>query len=257
MTSLSSYSLLFLSMVISLSGLVHVVRTSPLFYSHTGLARIKWRDWLSDQILGRLGIERESLLARFMKIVSIVCRYGISAWAFRNISELSLIFLILTWVTLLVVETMRKSAQFYIPAKWENVSLKLDSEHFWLINLILLGVVELHIPTARPYGLGSLIVFYIMFSGESKNTILAAMEDIVSSLLGIVAITFLFGLNVDSLEILALILTTVVCARAMIRAILGRTWIKRKFWWIAQFCLMTSLIIKSLEVMGVFSLLAS
>jgi uncharacterized membrane protein HdeD (DUF308 family) len=152
---------------------------------------------------------------------------------------------------------MRKSAQFHIPAKWENVSLKLDSEHFWLINLILLGVVELHIATPRPYGLASLIIFYIMFSGESKNTILAAIEDIVSSLLGIVAFLFLFKLTLQSTGVLAAILAAVVCVRAIVRAILGRTWIKRKFWWIAQFCLMTSLIIKSLEVMGAWTLFTS
>ena len=257
MTSLLIYSFSFLAMVLSISTVVHIVRTSPLFYSHVGLARVKWRDWLADQVLSRLGIERESFLARFMKIVSIVTKYGLAAWAFKNLGNLSLIFWILTWVTLLIVEIMRKSAQFHIPAKWENVSLKLDSEHFWLINLILLGVVELHITTPRPYGLASLIVFYIMFSGESKNSILAAIEDIVSSMLGIIAFLFLFKLTLQSTEVLAAILAAVVCTRAIVRAILGRTWIKRKFWWIAQFCLMTSLIIKSLEVMGAWTLFTS
>lgn len=255
MTSLLGYSLRFFTMVMSISAVVHVVRTSPLFYSHIGLARVKWRDWLADQVLSRLGIERESFLARLVKVVSIVCKYGIAAWAFKNLENLSLIFWILTWVTLLILEIMRKSAQFHIPAKWENVSLKLDSEHFWLINLILLGVVELHIATPRPYGLASLIFFYIIFSGESKNTILAAIEDIVSSLLGIIAFLFLFKLTLESTEVLAAILAAVVCVRAIVRATLGRTWIKRKFWWIAQFCLMTSLIIKSLEVMGAWTLL--
>ncbi len=256
MISLIIYSLSFMTMVLMISLAVHITRTSPLLYSHIGFSRIKWRDWLADQILSRLGIERESFLARVVKIISIVTKYGIAAWAFRNLDRLSLIFWILTWVTLLIVETMRKSAQFYIPAKWENVSLKLDSEHFWLINLILLGVVDLHISSANPYGLGSLIVFYIMFSGESKNTILAALEDIVSSLLGVIAFIFLFKIDISMTETLSIVLVMVVLLRAIVRAILGRTWIKRKFWWIAQFCLMTSLIIKSLEVLGVWTLIA-
>jgi len=257
MTSLIYHSTSFFAMVMSVSLVVHIVRTSPLFYSHVGLTRVHWRDWIADQVLSRLGIERESFLARAMKIVATLTKYGMAAWSFKNINKLTLNFWILSWATLLIIETMRKSAQFHIPAKWENVSLKLDSEHFWLINLILIGVVDLNIISSQPLGLGSLLIFYIMFSGESKNTILAATEDIVSSLLAVVALIYLFKVEVNSIEYLGSILISVVCLRAIVRAILGRTWIKRKFWWIAQFCLMTSLIVKSLEVLGVWTLIAS
>ena len=257
MIDLINYSFSYLLMVLFFSALVHVVRTSPLIYSQIGLTRVGWRDWVADQLITRFGVERESLMARGMKLVSIISKYGFAAWSFRHLEELSLIFWILVWVTLLIVESMRKSAQFYIPAKWENVSLKLDSEHFWLINLVLLGVVELHIPGNRPLGLGSLVIFYIFLAGESKNTLLAALEDIVSTLLGIVALIFLFKINVTTLEDLAQLLFFSTISRAIIRTIFGRTWIKRKFWWIAQFCLMTSLIIKSMEVLNVWSLLSS
>ena len=255
MNELIHYSFRCMSLVLFLSALVHIVRTSPLIYSRIGLAKVGWRDWVSDQLLTRFGIECESLMARGMKLTSIVCKYGFAVWSFKHLADLSLIFWILVWVTLLIVETMRKSAQFYIPAKWENVSLKLDSEHFWLINLVLLGVVELHIVGNRPLGLISLVVFYVIFSGESKNTILAAIEDVVSCLLGIVALVFLLNLEVSSLEQLAIFLFLAIVVRALVRATFGRTWIKRKFWWIAQFCLMTSLIIKSMEVLNVWALL--
>ena len=72
-------------------------------------------------------------------------KYGVAAWTLYYPQYLSLNFWVLVWVLLLVIELLRKSAQFYIPARWENVSLKLDSEHFWLIHLIILGTATFEI----------------------------------------------------------------------------------------------------------------
>jgi hypothetical protein len=253
MTELTIFSLTFFILIFSISLMIYFLRTSPYTAQGRAFDRISWTEWFAEQIHSRLGIERESFLSRLSKLSALLIKYGVAAWSIVNFEQLSIIFWILIWVTLLVVESMRKAAQFYIPVKWENVSLKLDSEHFWLINLILIGLSEIHLGTSKPYGLMSLVGFYIVFSGESKSTILAAIEDVSSCALAIVAFMFLSNFQPQGLIVFGSFLVVTVSLRGVFRIIMGRTWIKRKFWWIAQFCLMTSLIIKSLVVLDVLA----
>jgi len=137
--------------------------------------------------------------------------------------------------------------------KWENVSLKLDSEHFWLIHLIVLGTAEMHLGPGKPWGLASLVAFYIMFAGESRNSILAAFEDVASCGWAVVALWFLSGYQFASISEYGLALAGVISLRGLVRFFTGRAWIRRRFWWVAQFCLMTSLIIKALVILNVLA----
>jgi hypothetical protein len=189
-------------------------------------------------------------LARFSKITAILVKYGVSAWALYNFDSLSLIFWVLLWSSMLAIESMRKSAQFLIPAKWENVSLKLDSEHFWLINLIVMGMVEIHISHGPNYGLALLVISYIFFAGESRSSILAAVEDVSACAWALIALTFLMGVKSFSIYEFTLFLMFFVLMRGIVRVSLGRVWLRRKFWWVAQFCLMTALIVKSMVVLN-------
>jgi hypothetical protein len=253
MISISYFSLQFFTMILSLTVIIHIMRTSPIFFSNLGSIKVTWREWIADQITTRFGVEKESIVARIAKIIAILTKYGVAAWAFLNFKSLNLDFWMLVWATLLALETMRKTAQYFIPAKWENVSLKLDSEHFWLINLVLLGVAEMHISTPIPYGLVTLIGFNILFLGESKKTLLAAMEDVSSISLFLIALLGLIKYPNLNFYHLCFAMSFLIVARGFVRTVLGRMWLKRKFWWIAQFCLMTSLIIKSLTVLNVLA----
>ncbi len=257
MTEIQSYSLLFFIFTSSYSVLVYLARTAPFSTSKGGLAKNSWSVWLANQIQSSMGIEREAFLARLSKLVVIVCKYGIAAWTLFFPENLSLRFWVLVWVLLLVVEILRKAAQFYIPVKWENVSLKLDSEHFWLVHLIVLGTAEMQITGSAPWGIASLVGFYLLFAGESKSTILASIEDVASCAWATVALFYLAGIPIENIFKFAVILGIVLIARGIVRLLFGRAWIRRRFWWVAQFCLMTSLIIKSLVVLDVFAIFNS
>lgn len=257
MTDIQIYSLIFFASILVYSLLVYLARTAPFSTSKGGLAKHSWSVWFAQQIQSSMGIEREAFLARLAKLVVIVCKYGIAAWTLFNPESLSLRFWVLVWVLLLVVETLRKAAQFYIPVKWENVSLKLDSEHFWLIHLIVLGTAELQINGSAPWGIATLVGFYLLFAGESKSSILASIEDVASCAWATVALLYLAGTAIDNVVKFGAILGIVLMARGIVRLVFGRAWIRRRFWWVAQFCLMTSLIIKSLVVLDVFSVFNS
>ena len=250
MSELNYFSLTFFVTVASLSLLVHIIRTSPWTSRHGGLAVRNWPVWLAEQIQGRAGITQESFLSRLARLSALTTKYGVAAWTLYYPQYLSLNFWVLVWVLLLVIELLRKSAQFYIPARWENVSLKLDSEHFWLIHLIILGTAEVQLGGGPPWGIVSLIVFYVMFAGESRPSVLAAFEDVASCGWAVSAVVFLTDRSFGSLIEFAGIMAAVVSVRGIIRVLLGRDWIRRRFWWIAQFCLMTALIIKSLVILN-------
>ncbi len=257
MNELTEFSFVFFSIVTALAVIVHVIRTSPWTSRHGGLAVRSWPLWIAEQIQGRAGITHESFLARLARLSALTTKYGVAAWTLYYPQYLSLNFWVLVWVLLLVIEILRKSAQFYIPARWENVSLKLDSEHFWLIHLIILGTAEVQLGGGHPWGLVSLIAFYIMFAGESRPSILAALEDVASCGWAVSAIFFLSNTRFDSLTEFAFVMAAVVAVRGLIRVVLGRAWIRRRFWWIAQFCLMTALIIKSLVILDVLAFINS
>ena len=139
MNNIAQFSLQFFVIISGLSLVVHVIRTSPWTSRHGGLAVRSWPIWIAEQIQSRAGISHESFLSRFARLSALTTKYGVAAWTVFYPQYLSLNFWVLVWVLLLVLEVLRKSAQFYIPSRWENVSLKLDSEHFWLIHLIILG----------------------------------------------------------------------------------------------------------------------
>jgi hypothetical protein len=257
MNEITLFSLQFFVIISVLALMVHIIRTSPWTSRHGGLEVRSSSIWIAEQIQARAGITHESFLARLARLSTLTTKYGVAAWTVFYPQYLSLNFWVLVWVLLLVLEVLRKSAQFYIPSRWENVSLKLDSEHFWLIHLIILGTAEVQLGGGPPWGIVSLIVFYIMFSGESRPSVLAAFEDVASSGWAVSAIFFLTTKGFTSLLDFALVMVAVVTVRGIVRVILGRTWIRRRFWWIAQFCLMTALIIKSLVVLNVLAFLNS
>lgn len=253
MNDISLFSIQFFAVISALALMVFIIRTSPWTSRHGGLAVRNWSLWLAEQIQGRAGITHESFLARLARLSALTTKYGVAAWTVFYPQYLSLNFWILVWVLLLVIEVLRKAAQFYIPARWENVSLKLDSEHFWLIHLIILGTAEVQLGGGHPWGIVSLIGFYVMFAGESRPSILAAFEDVASCGWAVSAIFFLTNSSFASLWEFALIMMAVVAIRGIVRVLLGRAWIRRRFWWIAQFCLMTALIVKSLVVLNVLA----
>lgn len=253
MSELHVFSLLLCLVVMVITTVIHLMRTSPWTSGRGGLSVSSWRHWFAEQIQLRWGVERESFLARLAKLSVLLVKYGVAGWTLRHSEDLSLLFWVLFWVVLLVLEVMKKTAQFYIPTKWESVSLKLDSEHFWLIHLVLLGSAELQIASSRPWGIMSLTVFYVMFAGESKPSILAALEDVTSCCWALIAISFFAGFPLADFETFAFSLGALVSLRGIVRVMAGRAWLRRRFWWVAQFCLMTSLIIKSLAVMNVWT----
>lgn len=253
MSELHIFSILLCVVVVLITGLIHLMRTSPWTSGKGGLSVSGWSHWLAEQIQLRWGVERESFLARLAKISVLLVKYGVAGWTLRHSEDLSLLFWVLFWVVLLVLEVMKKTAQFYIPTKWESVSLKLDSEHFWLIHLVLLGSAELQIASDRPWGIMSLAIFYVMFAGESRPSILSALEDVTSCCWALVAICFFAGFPLADFTTFALLLSGLVSLRGVVRVLAGRAWLRRRFWWVAQFCLMTSLIIKSLAVLNVWT----
>ncbi|MBY0516040.1 MAG: hypothetical protein K2P81_03980 [Bacteriovoracaceae bacterium] len=257
MNNTIQFSSFYFFFIASISFFVFFIRTMPWSIGRGGLSSQKWIMWFADQIQTRLGIEPESFITRVSRLASVLIKYGVVAWAILNQEKISLHFVLLMWVLLLVIEVLRKAAQFYIPLKWENVSLKLDSEHFWLIHLVVLGVAELQLGGGKPYGLCSLILFYIMFAGESKPSLLSAIDDVVSCSWSIVALLFLLNYQIESLQNFIILLVFVLSLRGVVRVFTGRAWIRRRFWWVAQFCLMTSLIIKSLVVLNAFAFINS
>lgn len=255
MTELQIFSLGFFGFIAALTMTVHFGRTSPWTAPASRFSRLTWSLWVAKQIQTRWGVERESLVARSAKISIVLAKYGVSAWAMRHFDDLSLLFWVLFWATLFVLEVLRKTAQFYIPTKWESVTLKLDSEHFWLIHLVILGSAELQIPSSTPWGVTSLVLFYVMFAGESRQSILAALDDVVSCAWALVAMAYLVGAPLTRFGDFLIALSALVIFRSIVRLLAGRAWLRRRFWWVAQFCLMTSLIIKSLAVLDVWSVL--
>jgi hypothetical protein len=253
MNELYIFSISFFAVIIFVTCLIHVMRTSP----YSGHFASSWQNWMAEQIQSRWGVERESFLARLAKLAALVVKYGVAGWTLRHADNLSLLFWVLFWVVLLVLEVMKKTAQFYIPTKWESVSLKLDSEHFWLIHLVLLGSAELQIVSSRPWGIMSLTVFYVMFAGESKPSILSALDDVTSCCWALIAICFFAGFPLTDFQTFVILLSALVSLRGIVRLFTGRAWLRRRFWWVAQFCLMTSLIIKSLAVLNVWNAINS
>lgn len=257
MSEITQFSLQFFCIVTGLALGIHVIRTSPWTSRHGGLAVRSWPVWIVEQVQGRAGITHESFLARLARLSALTTKYGVAAWTVFYPEYLSLNYWVLVWVLLLVLEVLRKTAQFYIPARWENVSLKLDSEHFWLIHLIILGTAEVQLGGGPPWGIVSLIIFYIMFAGESRPSVLAAFEDVASCGWAVSAICFLTTKGFTSILDFGFVMIVVITVRGVVRVLLGRAWIRRRFWWIAQFCLMTALIIKSLVVLNVLAFLNS
>lgn len=255
MTELQLFSVGFFGLIAALTGVVHIGRTSPWTAPASRFSKITWGLWLANQIQSRWGVERESLIARVAKLALVLAKYGVAAWALRNPGNLSLLFWVLFWAALFVLEVLKKAAQFHIPTKWESVTLKLDSEHFWLIHLVILGSAELQIPSSVPWGVFSLVLFYVMFAGESRPSILAALDDVVSCAWALVAMAYFVGLSLTQFSDFVPVLLALVVLRSIFRLLAGRAWLRRRFWWVAQFCLMTSLIVKSLAVLNVWTAL--
>lgn len=247
------FSLQFFSCLLALSLGVFVLRTSPLVRRHGGLSSQVWGEWISLHLREKLDDLTESDLARLVRLLTLMTKYGVCVWGLLNFEMLTPSFWTLFWAVLLVLTLLRKVAQFQSPEKWEHVSLKLDAEHFWLIHLALLGMAEIQIPSSSPYALMALVATYVVVNGESGPSLLASFEDVVRVSLGVLA---LWSLATPSEGPLGVVYFFVVMAifficRGAIRATLGRDWLKRRFWWVAQFCFLTSLIIKALAVLNV------
>ena len=93
----------------------------------------------------------------------------------------------------------------------------------------------------------------MVFVGESRPSIISAFEDVASCAWALSALYFILRVGPNNIANFALTLLSILLVRGLIRLFIGRAWIRRRFWWIAQFCLMTSLIVKSLVVLNVFA----
>lgn len=255
MSKVANFSLQFFALALLVSGVVFGFRTSPLLRRYGGLTGPSWGEWWALQIRERLDDESESVLARLARLLILLVKYSVCAWGVLHFRVLSVDFWTLFWATLLVLLLLRKACQFHAPGKWEHVSMKLDAEHFWLIHLVLLGMAESQIVTPTPWGLISLIGCYVVVNGESGPSLLASFEDVIRVSLGVLAFWSLLP-NTEAWPNGAAsffaVLSICMLVRGCVRAALGREWLKQRFWWIAQFCLMTSLIIKSMAVLDVF-----
>lgn len=239
----------------ALASGVFLLRTSPLIQRHGGLAGPSWSEWVSFHVREKLDDQTESAPARLARLATLLTKYGVCAWGLAHFDLLTPEFWTLYWVVLLVLLLFRKTCQFYAPGKWEHVSIKLDAEHFWLIHLALLGMAESQIPSSLPYGLITLVTFYVMINGESGASLLASFEDVVRVSIGVLALWSLISPGEENVGAIRffVVMTLFFIGRGAFRATLGRDWLKRRFWWIAQFCFLTSLIVKALAVMNVFS----
>ena len=257
MNNLVEFSLFFFFTITSCSLLVYLVRTSPWTTFQSGASSYNVQLWLAGQIHGRFGVSPEAFLARMARLSALTTKYGVAAWALWTGRALSLNSWVLIWVLLLVIELLRKASQFHMPSRWENTSLKLDSEHFWLIHLILLGTAEVQLHSGEPWGLMCLVLCYLLFGGESRPSILASLEDVASCGWSLVALCFLAGREFSGISEFAMLLFSVVAIRGVVRVVLGRGWLIKRFWWVAQFCLMTSLIVKAMVVLNVLAVFNS
>lgn len=247
------FSVQFFSCVLALSAGVFVLRTSPLFRRHGGLTAQPWSEWAALHLREKLDDLTESDLSRLVRLITLLTKYGVCVWGLLNFSLLTPSFWTLFWAVLLVLTLLRKVAQFQSPEKWEHVSLKLDAEHFWLIHLALLGMAEVQIPSGSPVALMALIGSYVVVNGESGPSLLASFEDVIRVSLGVLALWSLFQPQTMSLTVLFFfsMMAMFFIARGAVRAVLGRDWLRRRFWWVAQFCFLTSLILKALAVLDV------
>lgn len=254
MTNTLEISVQFFCSILFLSSGVFFLRTSPLFQRHGGLVGSSWSEWLSLHIREKLDDQLESPLARLVRLITLLTKYTVCAWGIINFKDLTPSFWTLFWVVILVLSILRKVCQFESPEKWEHVSIKLDAEHFWLIHLSLVGMTEIQIPSRLPYGILSLVCFYIIFNGESGRSFLSAFEDVVRVSLGVLALWSLAGTSISQITVINFfsLMAVFFVGRGILRAMLGRDWLRRRFWWISQFCFLTSLIIKSLAVLDVF-----
>jgi hypothetical protein len=253
MSELINFSGAFFLVIGTLAVLLHLFRTSPIRYGFEASPSLSWSSWLAEQIQQRAGIGHESFLARFARLSVLVTKYGVAAWTLFYPQYLSIGFWLLLWVLLLTLEILRKAAQFYIPLRWENVSLKLDSEHFWLIHLLILGTAETQLGGGPAWGLATLIICYMIFAGDSRPSILSAFEDVASCAWALIALNHIFHVDQQGIVHFASVLFAIMILRGLVRLLIGRAWIRRRFWWIAQFCLMTALIVKSLVVLNVLA----
>lgn len=243
-------SFLFFLPVMGLSMAVFLLRASPLMRATGGLAGTSWSEWIAVVIAQRLRGDGEHALVRWPRLALALAKYGICGWGYFHFSTLDTGFWTLVWALLLVLALLRRQGEFLEPSRWEHVSLKLDAEHFWLIHLCLLGTAELYLPSTVPWGLAVLVAFHMVVNGESGPSLLSAFEDVIGVGLALLALWSMvpvawIGLPDDFLGVWALTMP----ARGFVRAALGRDWLRRRFWWVAQFCLMTSLLVKAMAVL--------
>lgn len=246
-------SLSFFTCVLALAGGVFVLRTSPLVQRSGGLSGSLWGEWVALHLREKLDDRAESDLSRIARLVILATKYGVCVWGLTHFDQLTPTFWTMFWAVLLVLSLLRKTCQFHAPERWEHVSIKLDAEHFWLLHLILLGMAEIQIPSVAPFGLLTLVGSYVIVNGESGPSLLAAFEDVVRVSLGVVALWSLVLPDAGNLNIVHFFTNMAIffVARGAIRATLGRDWLRRRFWWVAQFFFLTSLIVKSLAVLDV------
>lgn len=254
MADLVINSVLFFAITVVLACGMFALRASPIFRMSGGLAGTSWPEWFGSVIRdGRLG-GGESPLPRVARLVLVAIKYGACAWVLFNPMGISVLYWTLLWTVLLVIALLRKLAQIHQPVRWEHLTLKLDDETFWLIHLTLLGTAELQIPNAAPWGLIFLVLAHILVIGRSEASLLASLEDVIGVVLGLFALVTLASPMLPQLDAISLfaIMIIILPVRGLIRAALGRDWLRHRFWWVAQFCLMTALIIKALVVLDVF-----
>jgi hypothetical protein len=233
---------------------VFALRVSPLVKATGGLAAAGWREWWARSRRGWAAHEGEHLVVRVARLIALCAEYGVWAWGLAHPENLNVPFWALLWATLLVLSLMRKCAQFEYPTHWEHLGLKLHSHSFWWIHLALLATVEIQLPTGRPWALLFLLACHALVRGSTGQSLLDAFEDVVS-----VALALLAGLSLAGLGSMAgtpdywLMLAALVPLRGAVRALLGREWLTHRFWWVAQFCLLSALALKALAVLDVFS----
>jgi len=246
-------SIIFFSCVLALATGVFILRTSPLIQRSGGLSGQQWAEWFALHLREKLDDRSESDLSRIARLITLLTKYGVCVWGIVHFEMLTATFWTLFWVALLLLTLLRKTAQFHAPEKWEHVSLKLDAEHFWLIHLILLGMAEIQIPSVAPLGLITLVGGYVVVNGESGPSLLASFEDVIRVSLGMLALWSLVLPLAPNPNIVHFFTNMAIffLLRGAVRAVLGRDWLKRRFWWIAQFFFLTSLIVKSLVVLNV------
>ncbi len=234
---------------------VFALRVSPLAKTTGGLAAAGWREWWARSRRGWSASEGEHLVVRASRLIALAAEYGVWAWGMLHPGRLDVAFWALLWATLLVLSLLRKCAQFEYPTSWEHLGLKLHSHSFWWIHLALLATVELQLPSGRPWGLLFLLTSHSLVRGSTGHSLLDAFEDVVSVALALLAGLTLAGhAGVVGTPDYWLYLAVLVPVRGAVRALLGREWLAHRFWWVAQFCLMTALGLKAMAVLDVFPL---